>query len=227
MNRDNVSLFRWDGCSPFRDTAPCDQPGNRQLWPDDRNHGIEGNMRRLVHGEILRHLRAVGACLSFVRMSGIIAGVSFIQGNLQQKTNGHLIEGRRVPPASTHFRKEAETFGRNRQFQSFSTSRGRVIVRQFLEMSPVQGSHIDSTIPVKCFRSSLATHFRASAMRNRAPIPKGLGRILRFDHFSRDIAAPLSRAVSRHLAEGSREGSLIAKARLNCYFRNRLGRLPK
>ena len=63
MNRNNVGLFRWDGRSSLRDTAPCNQPGNRQLRPDDGNRGIDGNIRRLVHGEILRHLRAIGACL--------------------------------------------------------------------------------------------------------------------------------------------------------------------
>jgi hypothetical protein len=47
----------------------------------------------LVHGEILRHLRAIGACLGFRRRRGIpilFAGVSFVHGDLQQKTTGHL-----------------------------------------------------------------------------------------------------------------------------------------
>jgi len=136
MNRDNVGLFRWDGRSSFRDTASRDQPGNRQLRPDERNHRIEGDIWRLVHSEILRHLRAVGACLSSVRVGGILAGVGFIHGNLQQKTNGHLIEGRRVPLASAHFQKEAENSGRKPQFQSFSTSRGRVIAPHVAQHDP-------------------------------------------------------------------------------------------
>jgi hypothetical protein len=37
------------------------------------------------------------------------------------------------------FRRETETFGRNQQFQSFSTSGGRVIARQIQQMSPIQG----------------------------------------------------------------------------------------
>jgi TetR/AcrR family transcriptional repressor of nem operon len=36
-------------------------------------------------------------------------------------------------------KKEIETFGRNRQIQSFSTSRGRVVVCQIQCMSPIQG----------------------------------------------------------------------------------------
>jgi hypothetical protein len=50
-------------------------------------------MGRLVHGEILRHLRAIGACLDFRRRGGIpilFAGVSSVHGDLQQKTTGHL-----------------------------------------------------------------------------------------------------------------------------------------
>jgi hypothetical protein len=93
MNRNNVGLFRWDGRSSFWDTAPRNQPGNRHLRPDDGNHGIEGNIRRLVHGEILRHLRAMGACWGLMRVRGIpilFAGLSFVHGNLRQKTNGHL-----------------------------------------------------------------------------------------------------------------------------------------
>jgi len=45
-------------------------------------------MGRLVHGEILRHLRAIGACMGFRRVRGILtlfAGVSFIHGNLQKE----------------------------------------------------------------------------------------------------------------------------------------------
>ena len=93
MNRNNVSPFRWDGRSSLRDTAPCNQPGNRHLRPDDGNRRIDGNMGRLVHGEILRHLRAIGACLGFRRGRGtpsLFAGVGFIHGNLQQKTTGRL-----------------------------------------------------------------------------------------------------------------------------------------
>jgi hypothetical protein len=43
MKRNNVGLFRWDGRSSFRDAAPCNQPGNRQLRPDDGNRRIDGN----------------------------------------------------------------------------------------------------------------------------------------------------------------------------------------
>ena len=92
MNRNNVGPFRWDGRSSLRDAAPC-QPGNRQLRPDDGNRRIDGNSGQLVHGEILRHLRAIGACLGFRRGRGIpilFAGVSFIRGNLQRKTTGRL-----------------------------------------------------------------------------------------------------------------------------------------
>jgi hypothetical protein len=50
-------------------------------------------MGRLVHGEILRHLCAMGACVGVRRGRGIsilFAGVSFIHGDLQQKTTGRL-----------------------------------------------------------------------------------------------------------------------------------------
>ena len=63
--------------------------------------------------------------------------------------------------------------------------------------------------------------------RNLPPIRKGLGRVLRFDSSSSDVAAPLSRADSHYSVKGAREGGLIAEARLNCYVRNRRGRLPK
>src|SRR5271168_562587 len=48
VQRDNVGLFRWDGRRSFWDAAPCNQPRNRHLWPDDGNRGIDGNMGRLV-----------------------------------------------------------------------------------------------------------------------------------------------------------------------------------
>jgi hypothetical protein len=113
MNRNNVGLFRWDGRSALRDTASGDQSGNRQLGPDNGNHGIEGNNGWLVHGEILRHLRAMGACWGLMRVRGIpilFAGLSFVHGNLRPKTNGHLIEGRRVPPVSAYFSKGDRNF---------------------------------------------------------------------------------------------------------------------
>jgi hypothetical protein len=86
MNRNNIGLFRWDGRSPFRDAASRNQPGNRHLRPDNGSYGIEGNIWRLVRGEILRHLGAMGACWGFMQVRGIpivFAGVSFIHGNLQ------------------------------------------------------------------------------------------------------------------------------------------------
>src|SRR6202453_1262189 len=43
MNRNNEGPLRWDGRSSLRDAAPCNQPGNRHLWPDDGNRGIDGN----------------------------------------------------------------------------------------------------------------------------------------------------------------------------------------
>jgi hypothetical protein len=58
-------------------------------------------------------------------------------------------------------------------------------------------------------------------------IRKRLGRVLRSDSSSSDVTAPLPRTDSHYLAEGAREGCLIAEARLNCYVRNRRGRLPK
>jgi hypothetical protein len=56
------------------------------LRPDDGNRRIDGNVGRLVHGEILRHLRAIGACWALRRERGIpilFAGVRFLHGNLQ------------------------------------------------------------------------------------------------------------------------------------------------
>src|SRR5271154_5080515 len=50
-------------------------------------------MGRLVHGEILGHLRAVGARVGFRRVRGIptlFAGVSFIHGDLQTKDDRSL-----------------------------------------------------------------------------------------------------------------------------------------
>jgi hypothetical protein len=113
MDRNNVGSFRWNGRSTLRDAAPCNQPRNRHLRPDDGNRGIDGNSGRLVHREVLRHLRTVGACLGFRRVSGIsilFAGVSFIHGNLQQKTTGRLIKDRRIPPLSVHFSKRDRDF---------------------------------------------------------------------------------------------------------------------
>lgn len=109
MNRNNVGLFRWDGCSSLRDAAPCDQSSNRHLRPDDGNRRIDGNMGRLVHSEILRHLRAIGACLGFRRRRGIpilFAGVNFIHGSHHQETTGQLTEERRIPPFYTKFFEE-------------------------------------------------------------------------------------------------------------------------
>jgi hypothetical protein len=185
MNRNNVGLFRRDGRSSFRYTASGDQSGNRQLGPDNGNHGIEGDSGWLVHREILRHLHAMGACLSFIRVRGIpilFAGLSFIHSNLQQKTNGQLIEGRRVTPLSAYFSKGDRNF------------------RQ---------------------EWTISVFFDKPRARNCS------GRVLRFDSSRSDVAAPLPWADSRHLAEGAREGGLIAEARLNCYVRNRRGRLPK
>jgi hypothetical protein len=50
-------------------------------------------MRRLIHGEILRHLRAMGACVRIRQGRGIpilFAGESSIHGDLQQMTTGRL-----------------------------------------------------------------------------------------------------------------------------------------
>ena len=63
--------------------------------------------------------------------------------------------------------------------------------------------------------------------RNLPPIRKGLGRFLRFNGSSRDVAAPLSWVDSHYLAEGAREGSLIAKPRLHCDVDDRCSRLPE
>ena len=63
--------------------------------------------------------------------------------------------------------------------------------------------------------------------RNLPPIRKRLGRVLRFDSSSSDVAAPLSWADSHYLAEGASEGGLISEARPNRYVRDRRGRLPK
>ena len=69
VQRDNIGLFRWDGRSSFRNAAPCNQPGNRHLWPDDGNCRIDGNVGRLVHREILRHLCAIGRYAPYGRES--------------------------------------------------------------------------------------------------------------------------------------------------------------
>ena len=106
INRNNVGLFGWDGRSSLRDATPCNQPGNGHLRPDDGNRRIDGNMGRLVHGEILCHLRAVRVCVGIRRGGGtpiLFAGVSFVHGDLPLKTTGHLIKDRRIPPFSSHF----------------------------------------------------------------------------------------------------------------------------
>ncbi len=72
MNRNHIGFFRGNGRGSLRDAAPGNQPGNRQLRPDHGNRGIDCNVGRLVQGEILRHLGAVGACYGFRRVSGII-----------------------------------------------------------------------------------------------------------------------------------------------------------
>jgi hypothetical protein len=202
MDRNNVGLFRWNARSSLRDAAPCNQPGNRQLRSNDGNRGIDCNTGRLVHGEILRHLRAIGACMGFRRVRGIpilFAGVSFIHGNLQREDDRSPCSGSKNTTFFCTVFEEIETFDRNRQFQSFSTSRRRVIARR-------RHLEIERDLP---------------------PIRKALGRVLRLDGSGCDVATPLSRADSHYLAEGTREGGLIAEARLNCYVRNRRGRLPK
>ena len=173
MNRNNVGLFRWDGRGSLRDAAPCNQPGNRQLRPDDGNRGIDGNIGRLVHGEILRHLRAIGACLGFRRVRGIpilFAGVSFIHGNLQQKTTGHLIRSKNTTFSGTFFeepKKEIETFGRNRQIQSFSTSHGRVIACQ--DSKNVSDSEGDLTSRARSARNASALRWQTISGRRLCP----------------------------------------------------------
>ncbi|HEY3703698.1 MAG TPA: hypothetical protein VGL22_01465 [Terracidiphilus sp.] len=62
VKRDDVGLLGRDGRSSFRDATPCNQPGNRQLRPDNGDRRIDGNVWRLVYREILRHLRAIGVC---------------------------------------------------------------------------------------------------------------------------------------------------------------------
>ena len=153
-------------------------------------------MGRLVHGEILSHLRAVGARVRFRRVRGILAlfaGVSFIHGDLQKKTTGHLIEDRRIPLFrhifSTSLRKQSRFSAEIDEFSLFRQAE-------------------DGSLPARFEKC-------------------GLGGVLRFDSSSSDVAAPLSRADSHYLVEGAREGGLIGEARLNCYVRNRRGRLPK
>src|ERR1700674_3238061 len=64
-------------------------------------------------------------------------------------------------------------------------------------------------------------------VRNLPPIRKGLGRVLRFDSYSSEIAAPLSWADSHYLAEGAGEGGLISEARPNRYVRDWRGRITR
>ena len=88
MDRDNVGPFRWNGRSSLGDATARNQPRNRHLRPDDGNRGVDGNSGRLIHGEILGHLRAIGACLGFRRVRGfpiLFASVGFIQGRLQKE----------------------------------------------------------------------------------------------------------------------------------------------
>jgi hypothetical protein len=68
MNRNHISFFGRNGRGSLRDAAAGNQAGNRQLRADHGNRGIDGNIGRLVQSEILRHLRAMGACR--VRWSG-------------------------------------------------------------------------------------------------------------------------------------------------------------
>ena len=170
MDRNNVGLFRWDGRSSLRDAAPCNQPGNRHLRSDDGNRGIDCNSGRLVHDEILRHLRAIRACLAFRRVRGFLfAGVSFIHGNLQQKTTGQLVEDRRIPSFSVHFSK------RDRDFRQESTISVFFNKRRTGNCSPDSNkclrfrarSHIESAVRAKCFCSPLANYFRTSAISKR------------------------------------------------------------
>jgi AcrR family transcriptional regulator len=142
MKRDNIGLFGWDGRGSFRDAAPRDQPGNRELRLYDGNRRIDGDMGWLVHGEILRHLRAIGACVGIRRGRGIpilFAGESFIHGDLQQMTTGRLewIEEYHL----VHFEgelKKGNLCDRKSQIQFVSTSHERTVRRHIGVMSSAQ-----------------------------------------------------------------------------------------
>ena len=176
MNRNNVGLFRWDGRSALRDTAPCNQPGNRQLRPDDGNCGIDGNMGRLVHGEILRHLRAVGARARFRRVRGIptlFAGVSFIHGDLQTKDDRSLYLTVRGYYLFCIFFKEPR---RDRNFRHessnsvhFDKPRTGKCWPDSTNVSEFRARYrIESTTRAKGFCSLLANYFRTSATSRQA-----------------------------------------------------------
>jgi len=93
---------------------------------------------RLVHGEILSHLRAVGARVRFRRVRGtlaLFAGVNFIHGDLQQKTTGHLIEDRRIPLFrhifSTNLRKQSRFSAEIDEFSLFRQAEGGSLPTRF------------------------------------------------------------------------------------------------
>ena len=168
MDRNNVGLFRWDGRSSLRNAAPCNQPGNRHLRSDDGNRGIDCNSGRLVHGEILRHLRAIRACWALRRVRGFLfAGVSFIHGNLQQKTTGQLIEDRRIPSFSAHFSK------RDRDFRQESTISVFFDKRRTGNCSPdstnVSDSGRDLTSKARSARNAFALRWQTISERRLYP----------------------------------------------------------
>jgi AcrR family transcriptional regulator len=112
------------------------------LRPDDGNHRIEGDMWRLVHGEILRHLRAMGACVGIRRGRGVpilFAAVSFIHGNLQQMTTGRLerIEEYHLVHFGCGLKKKNHC-DRKSQIQFVSTSHDRMVRRYIGIMSSAQ-----------------------------------------------------------------------------------------
>ena len=101
------------------------------------------NMGRLVHGEILRHLRTVGACRGFRRERGIpilFAGVSFIHGDLHGRRpailNGSKNTTRRAQLLG-ELTKEHDC-DRKSQIWLVSTSHERVVRRHIGVMSRTQ-----------------------------------------------------------------------------------------
>jgi hypothetical protein len=115
--------------------------------------------------------------------------------------------------------------------QSFSTSRGRAACQHSKKVTDAGGRDLaveSAARAQRLFEDLRSKRFPTPRRSVELPlIRKGLGGVLGFDRSRGDVAAPLSRADSHFLAEGAREGGLIAEAGLNGYVRNRRGRLPK
>jgi hypothetical protein len=97
--------------------------------------------------------------------------VSFIHGNLQQKTTGQLVEDRRIPSFSVHFSKRDRDFRQESTISVFFDKRG--MGNCLPDSKNVSDSRRDLTSKARsarnasALRTPLANYFRTSAISKR------------------------------------------------------------